>query len=225
MTTPNTSHSNTTFEPPHFEASLFGERALRIHTKAPPSPQLSQYLAGLGEHYRALGEVLDVAIGYQELVVYLSDECPNIEQFLRQLPLEQTKPKQQISTISLPKHHSVTVDYCGEDIAAVAAYCHLSEKEVIQIHQQNTYTVAMLGFQPYFPYLHGLDERLQIPRQSSPRTQVKGGAVAIAAGQAGIYPCDTPGGWHILGYCDPDACRDLRAGDTLAFNQQNKGKA
>jgi inhibitor of KinA len=28
---------------------------------------------------------------------------------------------------------------------------------------------------------------------------VPAGSVAIAAGQTGIYPMETPGGWHILG--------------------------
>jgi inhibitor of KinA len=28
---------------------------------------------------------------------------------------------------------------------------------------------------------------------------VPSGSVAIAAGQTGIYPMETPGGWHLLG--------------------------
>ena len=30
------------------------------------------------------------------------------------------------------------------------------------------------------------------------RTSIAG-SVAIAAGQTGIYPIDTPGGWHLIG--------------------------
>ena len=50
-----------------------------------------------------------------------------------------------------------------------------------------------------FPYLLGLPERLRLPRRSSVRAQVAAGSVAIANNQAGIYPNESPGGWHLIG--------------------------
>ena len=40
---------------------------------------------------------------------------------------------------------------------------------------------------------------LHLPRRSTPRTKVPPGSVAIAAGQTGIYPMETPSGWHLIG--------------------------
>jgi len=45
-----------------------------------------------------------------------------------------------------------------------------------------------------------LDERLIMPRMETPRTLVKAGSVAIAGSQTGIYPLDSPGGWHLIGW-------------------------
>ena len=57
----------------------------------------------------------------------------------------------------------------------------------------------MLGFAPGFPYLGGLDPRLEMPRRATPRTKVPAGSVAIARDQSAIYSFETPGGWNVLG--------------------------
>jgi inhibitor of KinA len=56
-----------------------------------------------------------------------------------------------------------------------------------------------VGFTPGFPYLGGLPEALHTPRRPTPRTRVPAGAVAIGGAQTGIYPFETPGGWHLIG--------------------------
>lgn len=61
------------------------------------------------------------------------------------------------------------------------------------------FTVAIIGFQPGFPYLIGLDPLLAMPRRSTPRPRVPAGSVAIGGAQAGIYPAPSPGGWHLIG--------------------------
>lgn len=113
--------------------------------------------------------------------------------------------------------HHIPVIYDGEDLAAVAAYCGLTTAEVISRHSAPEYLVACIGFQPHFPYLLGLDEALQVPRRDEPRVRVPAGSVAIAGKQAAIYPSATPGGWHLLGHCDPAHCLPLAAGDSLRF--------
>ena len=45
-----------------------------------------------------------------------------------------------------------------------------------------------------------MNERLIMPRLETPRTLVKAGSVAIAGSQTGIYPLDSPGGWHLIGW-------------------------
>jgi hypothetical protein len=55
------------------------------------------------------------------------------------------------------------------------------------------------GFQPGFPYLGGLPERLAMPRHAEPRLRVPAGSVGIGGAQTGVYPLATPGGWQLLG--------------------------
>jgi KipI family sensor histidine kinase inhibitor len=87
----------------------------------------------------------------------------------------------------------------GPDLEAVAVSKGISAADVVRIHSEHEYTVYMMGFTPGFPYLGTLDERLIMPRLETPRTLVKAGTVAIAGSQTGIYPLDSPGGWHLIG--------------------------
>mgnify|MGYP003408542702 CR=1 FL=1 len=88
----------------------------------------------------------------------------------------------------------------GPDLEAVAVSKGMSAADVVRIHSEREYTVYMMGFTPGFPYLGTLDERLIMPRMETPRTLVKAGTVAIAGSQTGIYPLDSPGGWHLIGW-------------------------
>jgi KipI family sensor histidine kinase inhibitor len=112
----------------------------------------------------------------------------------------------------------------GPDLEAVAVACGLPAAEVIRLHCQPTYLVLMLGFAPGYPYLGMLPEPIRLPRRSSPRPRVPAGSVAIADAFTGIYPQDTPGGWHLLGRTSLrpfDTNRDpvvlLRPGDRVRF--------
>ena len=88
----------------------------------------------------------------------------------------------------------------GPDLEAVAVSKGMSPADVVRIHSEREYIVYMMGFTPGFPYLGTLDERLIMPRLETPRTLVKAGTVAIAGSQTGIYPLDSPGGWHLIGW-------------------------
>jgi inhibitor of KinA len=88
---------------------------------------------------------------------------------------------------------------CGPDAEDVAQLTGMSKHELVRLHVEGKYTVAMIGFLPGFPYLDGLDERLIVPRRNTARKQVAAGSVAIAENQSGIYPTQSPGGWNIIG--------------------------
>lgn len=90
----------------------------------------------------------------------------------------------------------------GPDLREVAERLQMTENEVIQLHISVEYTVQMIGFLPGFPYLGPLPEVLHLPRRDTPRLRVPPGSVAIAAGQTGIYPQASPGGWHLIGHTD-----------------------
>lgn len=87
----------------------------------------------------------------------------------------------------------------GPDLDELAARLRMQPAELIAAHSGADYRVAMIGFQPGFPYLLGLPEQLQVPRRASVRERVPAGSVAIAGAQAGIYPAESPGGWHLIG--------------------------
>ncbi len=91
------------------------------------------------------------------------------------------------------------VAYDGVDLAEVAQSCGLSVQAVVDLHSAAEYTVAFCGFMPGFAYLVGLPEVLHLPRRSTPRTRVPAGSVAIAAEFGGVYPRESPGGWHLIG--------------------------
>ncbi len=118
----------------------------------------------------------------------------------------------------------IPVCYDGEDLRAVASARGLSEDEVIALHAGGDYVVAFVGFLPGFAYLDGLDARLHVPRRAQPRMRVPAGSVAIAGAQSGVYPFDSPGGWHIIGRTelsmfDPDRVPAalLHPGDAVRF--------
>lgn len=112
----------------------------------------------------------------------------------------------------------------GEDLAAFAQACGLTEGEVIEIHGATVYFAFSLGFAPGFAYLGSLDPKLRQPRLDKPKVKVPCGSVAVANGFTGIYPLELPGGWHLIGRTPWrlfDASRDppalLAAGDRVRF--------
>ena len=129
-----------------------------------------------------------------------------------------------------PRQIELPVWYGGEhgpDLEDLARHAGLSVAEVIALHAGARYTVAFLGFAPGFPYLLGLPPALHMPRLPSPRLQVPAGSVAIAGGQAGIYPQRSPGGWRLLGRTttalvrfSPSPWTLLLPGDVLRFVPQ-----
>jgi len=117
------------------------------------------------------------------------------------------------------------------DLKAVTTALRRTRDEIVGLHTAADYTVAALGFSPGFPYLAGLPPELSLPRLSIPRP-VEAGSVAMAGGQAGIYPCASQGGWHVLGKTTAELFRPnadepslLQPGDQVRFIPVKKAKA
>lgn len=87
----------------------------------------------------------------------------------------------------------------GPDLAEVAVFAGCAEADVIARHTAGHYRVYMLGFLPGFAYLGGVESSIAMPRRATPRTRVPAGSVGIAGGQTGVYPCESPGGWRLIG--------------------------
>jgi len=87
----------------------------------------------------------------------------------------------------------------GPDLTYVAQNHGLVEEQVIKLHSEKEYRVYMIGFVAGFPYLGEVADEIATPRLETPRLKVPAGSVGIAEKQAGIYPCEAPGGWRIIG--------------------------
>jgi KipI family sensor histidine kinase inhibitor len=124
------------------------------------------------------------------------------------------------------REHRIGVRYDGPDLESVASQTGLSIERVIELHTGRVYSVDLLGFVPGYAYLSELDPALHLPRREQPRPRVPAGSVAIAGAQTGVYPLETPGGWHLIGRTEQvmfDPARNppalLRAGDTVRFER------
>ena len=121
----------------------------------------------------------------------------------------------------------IPVRYGGEfgpDLSDVARHAGVSADRVVELHSAADYLVYFVGFSTCFPYLGGLPAELATPRLPAPRRHVPAGSVAIAGGQAGIYPISSPGGWRLIGRTalrlfDPQGSPPplLRMGDRVRF--------
>jgi KipI family sensor histidine kinase inhibitor len=98
----------------------------------------------------------------------------------------------------------IGVVYDGADLEEVSRLTGLTTDQVIAAHTGTPWRVGFGGFAPGFAYLIGGDERLNVPRQSEPRTKVPAGSVALAGEFSAIYPRESPGGWQLIGRITDD---------------------
>ncbi len=106
----------------------------------------------------------------------------------------------KLSTPVKGRGFTLPVVFDGADLHEVCRLVGIEPEFLIKFFCEEVYTVIAIGFLPGFPYLRGLPEILmKLPRRSEPRIHVPEGAVGIAAGQAGIYPQVSPGGWNLIG--------------------------
>ena len=204
-----------------------GESAITIELGSERSADLLREIHAAADQIRRerFEYVEDVVPAYLALTVFYDPTKRSFAEISKDL-LEVIATNRQTIGSEKSRHHVIPVHYNGVDLDVVAATAGLTVADVVQLHSAKTYNVDLLGFVPGWAYLSEIDARLQIPRRQQPRPRVAAGSVAIAATQTGVYPLDTPGGWHILGHTDVvmfDAGRDqpslLRAGDTVKFER------
>ena len=119
----------------------------------------------------------------------------------------------------------------GLDLNSLSVTLKRNVDEIVNGHISGEYTVYGIGFLPGFLYLGELSEELILPRRNTPRLLVPKGSVAIAGSQTGIYPQDSPGGWHIIGktpilFFDntrKDPCL-IQTGDSIRFESISRKK-
>jgi inhibitor of KinA len=179
-----------------------GDSAITVEFEERIDPAVNARAIALARSVSAarLIGVRDVVPTYRSVTIYFdplrTDYAALVTRVEREAAVPAPQSVDQAAPIQIP------VCYGGEfgpDLAGVAAYAGLSEREVVHLHTGRTYRVFMLGFVPGFAYLGTVDDRIAAPRHSTPRTRVATGSVGIAGGQTGVYPAETPGGWQIIG--------------------------
>jgi inhibitor of KinA len=184
-----------------------GDRALVVEFGDAADQALSSHIAAVAQHLReaALAGVLDVVPTYTTLAVHydpaaVADGDSPYDTLAGQvetwLGTESAGSTVQGRLIEIPVCYGGRF---GEDLEALAGRHGLLPEEAVRLHSATRYYVHMLGFVPGFAYLGGLDERLATPRRDVPRAKVPAGSVAIGGGNTGIFPLETPGGWHLIG--------------------------
>ena len=179
-----------------------GDAALVVELPPRIDPAINARLVVMADALRARcgSAVQDAVVGYCTLTIYFDPFHVDP----RWLEGEVLAVSREMEAAPLPEGALVEIPVCyggelGPDLEDVAERIGGTAAEVIELHTAREYRVYVVGFVPGFAYMASVDERLALPRRSSPRTKVPAGSVAIAAGQTGIYPVETPGGWHILG--------------------------
>lgn len=185
------------------DINLAGENAIIVYFGKQKSPLISQTIAFY--HHLIKQELADIVIdcvpSYTSLLItyrvtkVLHDEfCALIKNLMAAhefIPQETT-----LDHITIPVLYDASV---GLDLDKVLNEKQLSLDALIKRHTAETYYVYAIGFSPAFAFLGQLHPDLHQPRHATPRLKVPAGSVGIADDQTGIYPIDSPGGWHIIG--------------------------
>lgn len=213
-----------------FRVAVAGDSALLVELPPSIDPLTSGRVLALARAIQARhgSLVRDLVVGYCSLTVYfdpLAVDAGWLQDTVYAAAEEVAEAPGEVRGALI----DVPVCYGGElgpDLPDVARAAGCSEAEVVALHSGTTYRVYLVGFVPGFPYMASVDPRLALPRRASPRQKVPAGSVAIAAGQTGIYPSETPGGWHLIGRTplkpyDPSRAQPFlfRAGDSVRFYQ------
>lgn len=209
---------------------LLGERAVVLELEPPVSLVSQQRIWGLNQRLQAHEEVLEVIPRMNNITLLLRDP-----QHKALDAIERLQRWWEESEAQLPESRQVDIPviYGGEggpDLNVVAEQAAMTPKQVVELHSSGNYVVYFIGFQPGFPYLGGLDQRLHMPRRAEPRVLVPAGSVGIGGSQTGVYPLASPGGWQLIGQTQVALFEPknqpptlLRPGDTVRFVPQKEG--
>jgi KipI family sensor histidine kinase inhibitor len=170
--------------------------------------------------------VLDIVPASRTVLVKLAG--PRYQAPTRQRLAKLRVTAEALTEASTPHEADIEIDvvYDGADLEEVARLTGMTTDQVVAAHTGTLWQVGFGGFAPGFAYLIGGDERLNVPRQSEPRTKVPAGSVALAGEFSGVYPRESPGGWQLIGRTNAelwDVDRDppalLRPGMWVQFRE------
>ncbi len=208
-----------------------GDSALLVELGDKITPVINQRVHALNALLQNTNGVLETIPAYCTILIHYD----SLNFSFRQIKTLVEEKMNQLSQTpqETGRRHQIPVRYgdaSNSDIEIIAASKGISIEDAIQIHSEKEYRIYMMGFTPGFPYMGILDERLHMPRLQTPRALVRAGSVAVAGFQTGIYPLDSPGGWHIIGWTplklfDPNSATPFlfSPGDTVKFIPMKEG--
>lgn len=179
-----------------------GDAAMVIEFAEQSSSELRRRIQACSQAVQAssMSAILSAVPAYTTLTVHFDPIQGSYEtvkaEILSKLAQCEAPAEQKARTVEIPVCYA---EPFALDLRSVAEAVGLTPQEVVSLHSCAVYEVAMIGFVPAFPYLVGLPAPLRLARRATPRRAVPAGSVAIAGEQTGIYPLETPGGWHIIG--------------------------
>ena len=190
---------NRTADTPRFLAA--GDTALVVEFGRVIDRAVSERVLALRDRVQAaaLEGVVELVPSFRSLMVHydpLRTGNARLTSAIRELLAGQTAASRTARLWRIPACYE---GQHAPDLEDVARRTGLATAEVVRLHAQTRYHVYMIGFLPGYPYLGDVPEALRLPRRSDPRVRVPAGAVAIAAAMTGVYPVESPGGWHLIG--------------------------
>ncbi len=210
--------------------SRYGSHAFLIEWKKIIDPQLNRFIHSIKNKITRLPYVEDTIVAYQSCLVTLNHSVSTslFSKEIDHIINSHHAPDSDINKkIRLPvcydKSYGLDINLYEKD--------GISIDDLIHLHSDHTYLCYMMGFMPGFGFLGNVEDRIARPRKNTPRKKVVAGSVGIAAGQTGIYPTDSPGGWNIIGRCPiplMDYSREssflFSAGDQVKFYPISKSE-
>jgi KipI family sensor histidine kinase inhibitor len=206
-----------------------GEAAVRLVFQEDPTPDLTRVLLVIQDKAKRQfdGALTDSVVGYTTLTLFfepLHFQRDRTEAWLfdQANVTKLSTPSDSAPAIRLPVFYHPSV---GPDLEWLADDKNLSVDQVIALHCEATYFAYATGFAPGFCYLGTVPAQLMAPRLATPRSRVPAGSVAIADLQTAVYPCESPGGWRLIGRCphplfnlNSTPVNLLSVGDTVCFD-------
>lgn len=214
-----------------FRCFTLHPKVVLLEWSTPPDAALLQQLIGFQKAIlKEVDEVVQITQGYCSLMLYHKSEVHYIENYANRLYAlfeSLTAPirtKQKIWEIPVCYEEEL-----APDLKSLAKQLKMSTAKLIRTHTSVSYQVYFIGFLPGFLYLSGLPSVLECDRKAKPIPKIERGSVAIGGKQTGIYPLDSPGGWHRIGKTpyplfDPKKKKPCfaQAGDTIQFKSISK---
>ncbi len=186
-----------------FTISACGDSMLLVEFDAIIDPAINDRVIALAAKLRSRRArgILDLVPGYRALGVHFDPLQTDLAALERAIAADAAAIESTPATAPRPIVE-IPVQYGGEmgpDLEAVASQAGCSSGEVIERHAGRLYRVYMLGFVPGFAYMGRVDPSIAVRRHRVPRERVPAGSVGIAGEQTGVYPIESPGGWHLIG--------------------------